>query len=317
MTPMRAVVLPRPGSADVLEVRELGKPTPAIREILVRVRAATVTRGDVALRRMPRLMWPLLRIGMGLRRKRILGHEFAGEVEAVGQAVTRFRPGDAVFGTTTGLAGGSHAEYVCVPDDGVVSAKPTNLTFEEAAAVPVGAMTALRLIRDAGVTARTRVLIHGASGSVGTFAVQLARHGGAVVTGVCSTANVELVASLGATTVIDYTTVDYAAADVAYDVVIDAAGKTSRDRAVAVLVDGGRFVSVRSASRERAADLVRISGLLERRSVRPVIDRSYPLERIVEAHRYVEDGHKVGNVVITMDGPSSSLRQNSSALDRW
>ncbi len=301
---MRAVVLPRPGSADVLELRELEVPTPGEHEVLVRVRAATVTRGDVALRRVPRLMWPLLRIGMGLRRKRILGHEYAGEVEAVGRDVTRFAPGDAVFGTTTGLATGSHAEYVCVPDDGVLAAKPTSVAFEEAAAVPVGAMTALRLLRDAGVTTGSKVLVHGASGSVGTFAVQLARHEGAVVTGVCSTANMELVASLGATTVIDYNTMDYAAGDVRYDVVVDAAGKASRDRARAVLAEGGRFVSVRSAARERAADLVHIAGLLEQGAIRPVIDRAYPLARIAEAHRYVEGGHKVGNVVITL-GPST------------
>jgi NADPH:quinone reductase-like Zn-dependent oxidoreductase len=299
---MRAVVLPRPGSADVLEFRDLEIPTPADREILVRVRAATVTRGDVALRRIPRLMWPLLRVGMGLRRKRILGHEFAGEVQSAGRGVARLRPGDVVFGTTTGLAVGSHAEYVCVPADGVLTAKPPNVSFEEAAAVPVGAMTALRLIRDAGVTAGTRVLVHGASGSVGTFAVQLARHAGAVVTGVCSAANVELVASLGASTVIDYAVADYTRGDAAYDVVMDAAGKTSRNRARAVLADGGRFVSVRSAAGEHAADLVHIAGLLEQGAIRPVIDRSYPLERIREAHRHVEGGHKVGNVVIALEG---------------
>ncbi|TAK01355.1 MAG: NAD(P)-dependent alcohol dehydrogenase [Chloroflexota bacterium] len=304
---MLAVVLPRPGSADVLEFRELDKPTPADREVLVRIRAATVTRGDVALRRIPALMWPLLRIGMGLQRKRILGHEFAGEVEAVGRAVTRFHPGDPVFGTTTGLAGGSHAEYVCVPEDGVLTATPPNVTFEDAAAVPVGAMTALRLLREAGVTAGTSVLVHGASGSVGTFAVQLGRHHGAVVTGVCSTANVELVASLGAATVIDYTRRDYAAGDAVYDVVIDAAGKMSRQGARALLADGGRFVSVRSAAGERAADLALIASLLEQGAIRPVIDRSYPLERIQEAHRYVEAGHKVGNVVITLAGGSWAL----------
>jgi NADPH:quinone reductase-like Zn-dependent oxidoreductase len=296
---MRAVVLPRPGSADVLELRELEIPTPADHEVLVRVRAATVTRGDVALRRVPVLMWPLLGIGMGLRRKRILGHEFAGEVQAAGSGVARFHPGDAVFGTTTGLAGGSHAEYVCVPEDGALAAKPASVTFEEAAAVPVGAMTALRLLRDAGVTPGKSVLVHGASGSVGTFVVQLAHHEGAVVAAVCSTANVELVASLGATTVIDYTRSDYSAGG-AYDVVVDAAGKASRDRAGAVLADGGRYVSVRSARRENAADLERIAALLEQRAIRPVIGRSYPLERIREAHRYVEGGHKVGNVVITL-----------------
>jgi NADPH:quinone reductase-like Zn-dependent oxidoreductase len=194
---------------------------------------------------------------------------------------------------------------VCVPDDGVLTAKPANVTFEEAAAVPVGAMTALRLLRSAGVVADTRVLVHGASGSVGTFAVQLVRHEGAVVTGVCSTTNVALVASLGASTVIDYTTTDYAAGDATYDVVVDAAGRTSRDRARAVLADGGRFVSVRSAGRERAADLMHIAGLLEQGAIRPVIDRSYPLERVREAHRYVEGGHKVGNVVITLQRGAS------------
>lgn len=301
MTLMRAVVLPRPGSADVLELQELDVPCPADREVLVRVRAATVTRGDVALRRIPRLMWPLLRIGMGLQRKRVLGHEFAGDVEAVGRQVTRFRPGDAVFGTTTGLSGGSHAEYVCVPDAGVLTTKPPSISFAEAAAVPVGAMTALRLLRDGRVATGARVLVHGASGSVGTFAVQLAGHAGAEVTGVCSTGNVELVASLGATTVIDYSTTDYAAGGAVYDVVIDAAGKTSRGRASAVLADGGRYVSVRSGTDERPADLVHIAGLLEQGAIRPVIDRSYPLEQIREAHRYVEAGHKVGNVVITLE----------------
>ena len=302
MTRMRAVVLPHPGSPDLLEVRELEVPAPRAHEVLVRVRAATVTRGDVALRRVPRPMWPLLRLGMGLRRKRILGHEFAGEVEAVGSEVTRFHRGDAVFGTTTGLADGSHADFVCVPDEGALTAKPSNVTFEEAAAVPVGAMTALRLLRDAGVVAGSRVLVHGASGSVGTFAVQLARHAGAAVTAVCSTANLELVASLGATTVIDYTTTDYSADGATYDAVVDAAGKASRDRAAAALAPGGRFVSVRSARRECAADLEQIAALLERGAIRPVIDRTYPLERIREAHRYVEGGHKIGNVVITLEG---------------
>lgn len=301
MTAMRAVVLPRPGSADVLELRDVKKPVPADHEVLVRIYAATVTRGDVALRRVPRLTWPLLRIGMGLRRKRILGHEFAGSVEAVGRDVTRFRPGDPVFGTTTGLASGSHAEYVCVPADGVLTAKPPNVTFVAAAATPVGAMTAFRLLRDADVTRGTRLLVHGGSGSVGTFAVQLAHHRGAVVTAVCSTANVDLVASLGAATVIDYTVTDYAAGDADYDVVVDAAGKTSRNRARSVLADGGRFVSVRSYASERAADLEHIAALLEQGAIKPVIDRYYPLERMAEAHRYVERGHKVGNVVITLE----------------
>ena len=300
---MLAVVLTRPGSPEALEIREVDRPVPADHEVLVRVRAATVTRGDVALRRMPRVMWPLLRIGMGMPRKRILGHEFAGEVETVGRAVTGFHPGDAVFGTTTGLAGGSHAEYVSVPSDGMLTAKPSRLSFEQAAAVPVGAMTALRLLREAGVTAGTRVLVHGASGSVGTYVVQLAAHDGALVTAVSSTANLVLAVSLGATSVIDYTARDYAIGDAVYDVVVDAAGKTSRKHASPVMAEGGRYVSVRAGAREQADDLVAVAGLAAEGAITPVIDRSYRLGRIRDAHQYVEGGHKVGNVVITFNDP--------------
>ena len=297
---MKAVLLRRPGAADVLEFAEVDKPMPASNQVLVRIRAATVTRGDVALRRMPRMMWPLLRFGMGLQRKRILGHEFAGEIEAVGAGVSTLVPGDPVFGTTTGLAVGSHADYVCVPHDGPLAGKPADVTFEEAAAVPVGGMTAQRLLRRAGVQRGMRVLIYGASGSVGTFAVQLAVHAGADVTGVCSTTNVDLVRSLGAGHVIDYTRADYAASSCRFDVILDAVGKTSRAHASRALRPGGTFVSVRGAGREQLDDLLLVRDLLERGAIRPVIDRRFPFEEIREAHRYVEAGHKKGNVVISV-----------------
>jgi NADPH:quinone reductase-like Zn-dependent oxidoreductase len=284
---MRAVLLRTPGSADALELADIEEPVPTEHEVLVRVRAATVTRGDIALRRVP------------LKRKRILGHEFAGEIEAVGRAVTRFSPGLPVFGTTTGLGLGSHAEYVCVPDDGVLLTKPTTASFEEAAAVPVGGMTALQLLRKAHLQRGMTVVVFGASGSVGTYAVQLAAHFGAVVTGVCSTPNVELVRSLGASEVIDYTRDGYLVGGKTYDVVVDAVGKNSPVRSRGVLKEGGSYVTVKSLTAERLDDLVALKQLVEQGSIRPVIDRRYPLEQIREAHRYVEAGHKRGNVVIT------------------
>jgi NADPH:quinone reductase-like Zn-dependent oxidoreductase len=181
---------------------------------------------------------------------------------------------------------------------------PTNVTFEQATAAPVGAMTAVRLLRQAGVTMGSRVLVHGASGSVGTFAVQLASHTGARGTAVCSTANVGLVASLGATAVIDYTERDFAAGDAVYDAIVDAAGKASRGRARAVLAEAGRYVSVRSAGRETPADLAQVASLLASGAIHSVIDRRYVLEQVREAHEYVERGHKAGNVVIRMQvGP--------------
>jgi NADPH:quinone reductase-like Zn-dependent oxidoreductase len=202
---MRAVLFKRSGSADRLELAEVPRPAPEPKEILVKVHAATVTRGDVVLRKLPFLLWRLL----GFRRKAMLGHEFAGEIEAVGADVTLFKEGERVFGTTTGLTTGSYAEYICVPEDGVLATVPANITYEEAAPVPIGGLTALHLLREGDVGSGKRVLVYGASGSVGTFAVQLAAHSGAYVTGVCSTSNMELVKSLGADEVVDYTKQDF------------------------------------------------------------------------------------------------------------
>jgi len=279
------------------------KPVPADNEVLVKVQAATVTAGDVMLRR---ATFPLsLALGiMGIRRKRIPGHEFAGEIEAVGRDVTRFKPGDQVFGTTTGLSVGANAEYVCLPEEwnsGVMALKPASVSYEEAAVLPVGGMTALHLLKKANIQSARRVLIVGASGSVGSYAVQLAKHFGADVTGVCSAANVDLVASLGANRVIDYTTEDFTRNGQTYDAIFDAVGKTSQAKCKASLAEGGVFVSVQSTTKESMGNLLLLGELADAGTIKPVIDKRYPLAPVAEAHRYVETGRKRGNVVITVE----------------
>jgi NADPH:quinone reductase-like Zn-dependent oxidoreductase len=295
--PMKAVLFKRSGSADRLELAEVPRPAPEPREILVKVHVATVTRGDVALRRLPVFLWRLF----GFRRKTMLGHEFAGEIEAVGADVTLFKEGERVFGSTTGLTTGSYAEYICVPEKGILATVPANITDEEAAPVPIGGLTALHFLREGGVGSGKRVLVYGASGSVGTFAVQLATHFGAHVTAVCSTPNVELVRSLGADEVVDYTVQDFTEASQVYDIIFDAVGKGSPGRAKRALAESGSYVSVRSSTaKERAEELLVVRDLLEVGEVKAVIDRRYPLEQIPEAHRYVEKGHKRGSAVITV-----------------
>jgi NADPH:quinone reductase-like Zn-dependent oxidoreductase len=250
----------------------------------------------------------LARLYNGLLRPRrvtILGFELAGEVVAIGKEVRRFKPGDAVF-AFTGFGFGAHAQYRCLRERGtvfkagLVALKPASMSFEQAAAVPVGGLTAQAFLRRAGVRAGERVLIHGASGSVGTFAVQLARHLGAQVTGVCSTSNVELVRSLGATEVIDYTREDFADRGRCFDVVLDAAGRVPASRCRRALSRGGRFVSVNGSAKLQDDDLEKLRVLIEAGALTSVIDRTYPLEEVPEAHRYVEQGHKKGNVVITV-----------------
>jgi len=299
---MKAIVCTRQGPPEALQLKEVEKPVPKENEVLIRVNAATVTRGDVILRRIHPLLFLPLRL-LGLKRKRIPGHEFAGEVEAVGREVTRFRKGDRVFGTTTGLSSGANAEYVCLPEEwakGVLAIKPSNMTYEEAAAVPVGGMTALFILRKGNIQRGQKVLIYGASGSVGSFAVQIAKYLGAEVTGVCSTANLELVKSLGADRVIDYTKEDYAKGGQTYNVVFDTVGKSSPSRGKSLLTKNGFYLSVKSSTSERTENLIFLKELIEAGKIRSVIDRRYPLEQIAEAHRYVEEGHKKGNVVITV-----------------
>lgn len=298
---MKAVIQTRPGPPDVLQLTVLPKPAPGDDEVLIKVHAATVTSGDLVLRKMPGIMLLLMQLLMGMRRKNIPGSEFAGEVESVGKDVKRFKPGEAVFGTTGKSTAGSYAEYVCLTEASSLMRKPDGLSFAEAAALPVGGYTALYFLQQAEIQPGLNVLIYGASGSVGTYAVQIAKHLGAVVTGVCSTKNLDLVRSLGADAVLDYTQEDFALGQERYAVIFDAVGKTSLRECEAALEAGGVFLSVRKGlARVNFEGLRKLVELVEGGSVRPVIDRAYPLEQIVAAHRYVEGGHKSGNVVISV-----------------
>ncbi|WP_437726196.1 NAD(P)-dependent alcohol dehydrogenase [Sorangium sp. So ce861] len=328
---MKAIVFTAYGPPEVLKLAEVDKPAPRNREVLVRIRATTVTAEDPKMRafKHPPLLW--LPIGMlfGFRRPRttILGMEFAGEVEAVGSDVTRYRKGDPVFGYT-GVGLGAHAEYKCVPEHAVMAVKPSNMSHEEAASIPNGALTALVYLRNmAKLKAREHVLVHGASGAVGTAAVQLAKALGARVTGVCSGRNVALVASLGADEVIDYTKQDFTRSGQAYDIVFDTVGATSMAQVEGCLRPRGRYLVTVFGIREILGmlwtslmggkrilggasnfhwtpdDLAYLRGLIEAGRLTAVIDRSYPLADAAQAHRYVETGHKRGSVVLTVGEP--------------
>lgn len=298
---MKAVIVTRAGSPGVLKLHEIEKPTPKANELLVKVKAATVTRGDVALRKLPRALLFVVGVLAGFKAQKIPGVEFAGVVESVGEKVGKFSAGDVVFGTTTGLVYGANAEYVCVPETprhGVVAIKPTKLSFEEAAVLPVGGMTALYLLKKAQVTSGQKVLINGASGSVGSYAVQLANYLGADVTGVCGSNHVEFVRSLGADNIIDYTKEDVLSGDEKYDVIFDAVGKFSASRAKAILKDKGIYVSIKSLTKESIDNLTYLGELANKGIIVPKIDKHFSLEEVSAAHEYVEQGHKAGNVVL-------------------
>jgi NADPH:quinone reductase-like Zn-dependent oxidoreductase len=318
---MKAIVYEQYGSPAVLKPKEVEAPLPKDNEVLIRIYATAVNSGDVRLRKADPFA---VRFMFGLMRPKIpiLGVVLAGEIVTIGKNVKLFKAGDQVYGKT-GMGFGAYAEYKCLPEDAVLAIKPANLTYAEAAAIPFGGTTALHFLRKGGISSGQKVLIYGASGAVGTTAVQLAKYFGAEVTAVCSTGNVTLMSSLGADKVIDYTREDFSKNGETYDMILDTVGKSPFEGSVRSLNKNGKYlrvvhmalgpilkgiwISLTSSKKviggqikETAEDLIFLNSLIETGKLKPVIDRTYPLEQIVDAHTYVEKGHKKGNVVITV-----------------
>ncbi len=310
MNTMKAVICLRYGPPEVLKIAELPKPVPADKEVLIRIKATTAHIGDTKIRRLePGLgrmkdffFKPMMRLIVGFRgpRKKILGMELAGDIEAVGKDVTMFKPGDAVFATTE-FSFGAYAEYICMQEDRMMTLKPVNMSYEEAAPVSNAGITALVNLRKAKIQKGQKVLIYGASGSVGTYAIQIAREMGAEVTAVCSTGNLQMVSELGAVDVIDYTETDFTESDARYDVIFDAVGKIPRRKRKMALEKSGFYLSSLAISgnvKLNITDLNYLKEQCEAGKLKTVIDRVYKMDQIVEAHRYVDKGRKKGNVVL-------------------
>ncbi|MEK0219096.1 MULTISPECIES: NAD(P)-dependent alcohol dehydrogenase [Bacillus] len=301
---MKAIICTKYGPPNVLKLQNVKKPTPKKNEVLVKIHATSVTTGDCRMRSFssPLLFWIPMRIILGFRtpRRPILGVELSGEIEEIGTDVTQFKKGDPVF-ALTGLNVGGYAEYTCVHESGLIALKPLNLTYEEAAVIPFGGTSALHFLRKGHIRKGQQVLIYGASGSVGTAAVQLAKYFGATVTAVCSNSNFELVQSLGANHVIDYTKEDFTQRDEHYDIIFDAVGKIKKSYCKKALTANGKYVSVNGTmAKVSKEDMLLLKMLTEEEKLKPVIDKTYPLEEISKAHTYVETGHKKGNVSITL-----------------
>ncbi|MBH0228868.1 NAD(P)-dependent alcohol dehydrogenase [Halobacillus yeomjeoni] len=322
---MRGIICEKYGAPEVLELVEMDKPELKEDELLIKVQAITVSSGDSRIRRGTKQslpLWPVSKMVIGLRkpRKKILGMDFSGVIEAVGKEVTKFKAGDEVYGF---CGKGTYREYITVKESGSVAHRPESINFEEAAAVPFGAMSALDFLRKGAISEGKKILVYGASGSVGTYAIQLAKYYGAEVTGVCSSVNVELVKSLGADAVIDYKEEDFTNNGKTYDIIFDTLGKTSFKQCRHSLKEHGNYVVavfdfpeilqmfwtskvgdkkvIGGIAGEKKEDLEFLRGLIEEGKIKAVIDRKYPLEQIREAHLYVDQGHKKGNVVITMN----------------
>lgn len=306
---MKAVIYKKYGSPEVLQLVEVATPQPKDNEILVKILATSVTSGDARLRscNFPVLAWLPVRLMFGLfrPRKQILGHEFSGVVEAVGKDVTQYQVGDEILATPTMLNTGSYAEYICVPQDrtkGVLGLKPKTLSFNEAAVLPVGGMTAMFLLDKAGLAKGQNVLIYGASGSVGSYAIQIAKALQVSVVAVCSGANLDMVKSLGADSAIDYKKEDYSRLNDRFDIVFDAVGHTTKAQAQKVLKPDGRYISVNALTSPTQEHLNKLLALAEQGKIKPYIDQCFPFKDTASAHEYVDSGRKKGNVVIEVAG---------------